>query len=254
MTLPVGVISSVLGFVLLTTFSKLQSDTERLRASFLRHVRLSTLLVYPLLGVMIVTASELITGLYGPRWTTATAAFQLLCLGGFFGTVNTLFDALIKAKGAVYRHSLRQFGYAATVVAGSAVGSRWSISGAAVGVDVALVVTHVLLAKLALSLVRLRGRDLLLAQTPGLLLALTVAAVAYLVRTGLLAIGTSDILVAGATAFAGATVGLAVVLGVPWRPMSEASGLLTGEAGRILAVTRRSRTTTTPAPENRNGA
>jgi PST family polysaccharide transporter len=247
MTLPVGVVSSVLGFVLLSTFSKLQADDRQLQAVFLRAVRLSTLLVYPLLAVMIVVGPELVTGLYGPNWSGATAAFQLLCLGGLMSTVNTLLDALIKAKGAVFRHSLRQLAYAAAVVTGSAVGSRWGIEGAAMGVDVALVLAYVLLARLVLSLLRMRGRDLLAAQAPALVVAAAVVATSAATRTGLLALGMADVPVAAASSFAAATVAL-VVFNASWWPLQEARNLFLHEVRRVLEVSRRRRASAAAAP------
>jgi PST family polysaccharide transporter len=238
MTLPVGVISSVLGFVLLSTFSKLQGDAGQLRAAFLRAVRLSTLLVYPMLAAMIVMGPELVTGLYGPNWAAATTAFQLLCLGGLLSTVNTLLDALIKAKGAVFRHSLRQLAYAAAVVTGSAAGSRWGIEGAAIGVDAALLLTYVLLARLVLSLLRMRGRDVLAAQAPALVVAAAVAAAAGATRTGLVALGIGDVVTAATTVLAASAAAL-IVFSASWWPLKEARGLFEREVRRGLAMALR---------------
>ena len=193
-SLPLYQVSSVISYVLFPVYSRMQNDSSRLGRAYLASLSFSSLVVMPLLAGIAIAAPEIMVGLFGPEWSGAITALQILCIGGVFHCTYSLGDALARAKGAVYAkfgcHSL----YAVCVIAGSIVGSRWGITGVATSVVVALLIIYLLLARLSLRLVGLKWRDFFDSQIPGLSLALTVSVFALPTTLILRAAGVNRLL------------------------------------------------------------
>lgn len=235
MTLPVGTIYSVFSFVLLASFSQVQEDDGRLRHAFRRSAAFSSAFVFPALGAMAVAAPQLIVGLYGKKWVGAVRPFQLLCVGGMFRTVNSLSDAVAKAKGAVYRQSVRHFVYALGIVVGSIVGSHWGIDGVAVGVVIALAVTYIVLSQLTVSLLGFSWRDFFASQFGGVLVTIPVVVTGLMCRSALATLGAPDLVSASVVLGASALVALGALALLPVRSTRFAAELMVGEARRLVS-------------------
>jgi teichuronic acid exporter len=103
----VGATSSVS----LPAFSKLQHDQERLRAAFLKAVRIITLLVLPVIAVLYATADDLIILLFGPKWTGAIPVYRWFLLLGIIQTIGILQGGLLRSlwkPGTWTRYMLAQ--------------------------------------------------------------------------------------------------------------------------------------------------
>jgi O-antigen/teichoic acid export membrane protein len=187
MTLPMTEFSQVVSEVLFPAYAEIQDDRERLRRAALAAISVSALVVFPMLALLALAAPELVVGILGAQWAGAVLPLQILCLGGAFRTVSNLADSVARAKGAVYTQSGCHGVYALCVIAASAVGAQWGIVGVAGGVVVALAVTYVLTARLALRLIGSRWREFCQAQLPGVLLAAAIGGltlpVVHMLRT-----------------------------------------------------------------------
>ena len=84
MVLPVSQFSAVASFVLFPAYAEAQNDQERLRRAYFCAVFISSVVVFPAMVVMAIVAPEAIRGLFGPQWTGAVEALQILCIGGPF--------------------------------------------------------------------------------------------------------------------------------------------------------------------------
>jgi O-antigen/teichoic acid export membrane protein len=216
MTLPVSEFSSIISRVLFPAYAEVQNEPERLRRAFLRSVSLTAMVVLPLLVGMAIAAPEIIRGIFGPKWTDAIGAFQILCFGGFFRAMYNQGDALARARGAVYAQLWRHALYAITVFIGSVAGSRWGIEGVAVSVVGALLLMFILMTHLSLKLVQVGLKQYLAAQMPGAILGLLVATVALPLTLALRATGLHDLAILGVTIITCALgVGGAVLLFPP---------------------------------------
>lgn len=79
--------------------SKIQTDDELLRKTFLNMVRLTALTMFPVYIGMIVLAQPLFLLLFGEQWLPAIEVFQVLALLGFFYSIGNLLGSLLVGKG-----------------------------------------------------------------------------------------------------------------------------------------------------------
>jgi PST family polysaccharide transporter len=178
------VVRLTLGHAPFRIFSIIHEDAERFRRAYARLILSITLLGYPLMAGCIVMAKPLFALLYGQRWSAAVFPFQLLCAGGMLKLLNAYASQANEAAGNIWRQTWRQAFGTVLVVIGAAVGSRWGLSGAAVGVLVAIAALTIAMQDLVRDATGLTWRGLLTPQIP----ALTCAAllVGVLLGTGAL--------------------------------------------------------------------
>ncbi len=79
--------------------SSFQDDTPRLRNAFLRLLRASSALMFPIMAILIATASPLILTLFGPRWEAAGPYFRILCIALALYHIHALNLNLLQVKG-----------------------------------------------------------------------------------------------------------------------------------------------------------
>ncbi len=170
MAMPAMFIGEILDKVLYPGMARVQHDVERLGVAYTRAVGLIALIVLPVSAVLVVTAPEVVRLLLGPKWTGVVAPFQIFAAGMLLRTSYKISDAMVRAKGAVYRRAWRQAVYALCVLAAAWIGQRWGLSGVALGVTGAIAVNYVLMAHLSLNLTRLSWMAFWRAHLPGLCL------------------------------------------------------------------------------------
>lgn len=75
---------SALNQVLFPFYSRLQNDILQMRSMLRQHTQMIAFLIFPLLTILIIIAEPLILFLFGPKWVDSIIYFQMLCIGGFF--------------------------------------------------------------------------------------------------------------------------------------------------------------------------
>ena len=168
MTAPALLLGQVMDKVLFPAMAKVQSEPDRLMKAYRRGVALVALVTLPLSAVLYLLAPELITVLFGPKWSGAVDPFRILSLGMLFRTSYKLSDSVARATGAVYQRAWRQGVYAVGVLAGASLGQPWGLNGVAVGVLFAILLNFLLMAELSLRLIGMNWKDFWAAHTPAL--------------------------------------------------------------------------------------
>jgi PST family polysaccharide transporter len=159
-------------------FSIIHEDRERFARAYCRLITSITLIGYPVLAGCIVAAEPMFVMLYGKQWLPAVFPFQLLCAGGMFKLLTAYSSQANEAAGNIWRQTARQAVGVVLVVVGTAVGSTfWGVTGAAVGVLVALAFMTVALQALVREATGLSRREMLAPQLPAMLCAALVAGV-----------------------------------------------------------------------------
>lgn len=179
MSMPANLFGKVADDVLFPSMAAVQDDLGRLSRAYLRSVTSIALLALPVSAVAAVLSREVILVLLGPDWLSLKPAFDVMVFAILFRTSYKLSDSLVRALGAVYRRAWRQTVYAVVVVAGAAIGQNWGIEGVAWAVLVAVTANFMLMAHLSLRLMSMPWRTFVVAHTPGVLLAVFTAAVAW---------------------------------------------------------------------------
>lgn len=213
MTLPLAAVGDVMWHVLLPAMADVRDDRDRLGRAWLAAVQASALAAAPLMAGLAAAAPHIAAGVYGPAWTGMAAPLQVLCAAGAFRAVYHVSGALTHASGRVMAELWRQSLYAALVVAGAILGSRWGVTGVAWGVVVSIAVMYGMMARLGLRITGLRWRDFFAAQLPGAALGALVGAAAWAAGAVLEPRGTGPLAIFGVQTVAGiAALGTGVAL------------------------------------------
>ncbi len=210
---PAMLLGQALDKVLFPVMASLQADRERLAETYRRTISLAASVSAPAAVVGVVLGPEAIAVVLGPGWSEAVVPFQVLVAGLVARTAYKPSDSLVRASGRVYRRAWRQAVYAALVVVGALLGTRWGLPAVAAFVMLAIVVNALLMAGLSLDIVGMRWSTWARAHGRGLglagLVALVVVPVADLLRTT--GLGPGAVLL-GALTVTAAVVGLAAAL------------------------------------------
>jgi O-antigen/teichoic acid export membrane protein len=183
MSVPASTFGQVLDDVLFPSMAKIQDDSRRLGAIYLRGVSLIALVMLPVSVVSYILAPEIVRAVLGWKWAATVLPFQILIIGLLMRTSYKMSDSLTRATGEVYRRAWRQVVYAVLVFAGALVGSYWGIAGVAAGVLAAVTINFVLMAQMSLKLVGETWGNFLRAHTNALLLAVYSGFVTYVCVT-----------------------------------------------------------------------
>lgn len=174
MTLPINQISSSIYNVLFPAFSKVQDQSEKLKIAYLRTVKTTVFLLFPILTLFGVGGEYVIIGLYGENWRGAIGAFQILVFAGFFRSTLSYSGAIAHATGKIYVEVSQQVIYLITLTVGVLIGVNYGIEGASVAVVFALMVLFFLQSKLAMKIANVTLREFALAFLPGLSISVIV--------------------------------------------------------------------------------
>jgi O-antigen/teichoic acid export membrane protein len=181
MAMPADLFQRVVQSVLFPAISRLQTEPERLAATYRRGLAVIGLTVLPATALTILLAPPLVDVLLGPRWRGVTAPLQILAAGMFFRVGYKMSVVVVKATGAVRPFALRQIPYPLMVVSFAWIGTRWGLSGVALGVVIALAVHYALLTTLGLRVAGLTVGDYIRAHRSALVLTTVVFVQAWLV-------------------------------------------------------------------------
>lgn len=196
LVLPASLFGKVVERVLFPVLSSIQSEQQRLASTFLRATATTALLTMPFSVMVCILAPEIVSLLFGARWSTAVEPLQFLSLAIMFRISYKISDSLARAKAAVYRRAWRQFIFAAMMTAGSLIGSKYfGLAGVAIGTSLAVTLNYLLMTDLSCRILGLSRYKVLAALYPAIsltaLIGLSGYVTSYLLRDAL----ESDLLV-----------------------------------------------------------
>lgn len=192
MLLPLTHLGGATNAVLFPALAEVQSDMPRVKRGYFLAVQFTSLVAAPVMAGMAVAAPHMVVALYGARWAGMVPALQVLCAAGLFRAVYHLAGAVTSACGRLGEETRRQFVYALLVAAGGIAGTRWGVTGVAVGISLAIVYMYVAMGSLALRIVGGTWGEFLAVQAPGVALGCAVGAAALGTRVALEAMGAGN--------------------------------------------------------------
>jgi PST family polysaccharide transporter len=136
---PANVIGGAADKVLFPALAKVRTDELRLRNAYLRATSLVALVAGPLSVLLLVLAPELVLILMGSRWSEVVLPLQIFALVLVPRASYKISGSLTRATGAVVGGAWRQWIYAGEVLVGCTIGTRWGVTGVAVGASVAII-------------------------------------------------------------------------------------------------------------------
>jgi teichuronic acid exporter len=85
--------------VVFPTFAKIQNEDDKLKGGYRILIKLSTLVIFPLMFASILISKELILLLIGDQWIETIPYFRILCIGGMVYPFTVFNLNIIKVKG-----------------------------------------------------------------------------------------------------------------------------------------------------------
>ncbi|MCX2982116.1 lipopolysaccharide biosynthesis protein [Halieaceae bacterium IMCC14734] len=96
-------LNGVVGRVALTTFSRLQTDQERLKQACLSVGQLTTITAVPVLMFLAVSAVDIIAAVFGDKWSDSAAVTQILAIAAIARISFVFLMPALKAKAMAGR-------------------------------------------------------------------------------------------------------------------------------------------------------
>jgi PST family polysaccharide transporter/lipopolysaccharide exporter len=107
---PATEVTHVISSVLFPTYSKIQTDSDRLREAFFRTIQLTAVISFPMTTGIIVISPVFVRGFLGSQWTPAITAMQILALWGGLRSLGATTGPLFQAIGRPDYSTKIQFG------------------------------------------------------------------------------------------------------------------------------------------------
>ena len=233
--LPLEQVGGPVAEVLFPALARLQGTPARLRAAWLRAVRLLALVVAPGLGLLIVLADDLVRILLGPAWSGVAPVVQLLAWVGLHQTLQRLNSSVLQAVGAPRVLASFALLSVAVNVPAFVIGLHWGVTGVAAAYAVSSTIVAPVYLVRTCRAAGLAPSAFLRAVAPILLVAAACAGAAWLTRTGLLGLDVrSPVARVLLAADVGAICGVLTLRAVAPAVAREAWGLLPRGLGRRL--------------------
>jgi PST family polysaccharide transporter len=206
MVIPGSYMGNIIDNVTFPALAKIQDEKQTLKYAYLQGINLSDFIMMPLSVFLIIISPELIDVLMGSKWLGLVLPLQVLLVGIAFRNAIRMCDSLARAKGALRQNTYQKLIFFAAIVLGSLWGRKAGLVGVAVGVDIAIFLHYLLMAKLGADLTNGTLIEFLKAQKSGIVNALILLTVtlpsAYVVRlfihNSLLVLSAISIVVFGA--------------------------------------------------------
>jgi O-antigen/teichoic acid export membrane protein len=135
--------------VALPTFSRMQTDRDRMGEAFLTATQVAAIAAFPAFLGMLVVAPDFVLTLFGERWRPSIPLMQIMCLGMMLPAVTHFNGPVIMACGKPsWLFSIKLVGLGVRVTA-FLIGVRWGL----IGIAIALVTARYVMLPVSLTLV-----------------------------------------------------------------------------------------------------
>ena len=235
MMLPLNQVAGIVADVLLPAFARLQHDLAALRGTWMRAVRLTAVVVAPLMIGLVVTAPIAVPLVLGDQWAEAVPVVQVLAWVGLHQSLQRYNSGVLQAvdrTGPLLRFSV--VSCVLSVVAFVA-GLPWSVVGVAVAYLVASLIVAPVYLRMTARAVDLRMRSFLAAVAGPLAAALLMGGVVLAAQEAAGRATSSPVLVLAASIAAGALAYAALLPLTTRGILGEIRGLVRGLRDRGAA-------------------
>lgn len=97
--LPVNSLGMIFNRTFFSVFAALQNDRPTFSKSYLRAVKMLTLVVMPILVLTAVLAEKIVLFLFGVEWSEMTPFVRILAIGAAVGSYNSFNDSVLTSQG-----------------------------------------------------------------------------------------------------------------------------------------------------------
>lgn len=163
---PLSRISSIITRVTFPTFSTIQDDNTKLRQGYLKAIKYTSLITFPLLAGLAAVAPVFIPIAIGEKWIPMVLPLQILCIAGAFKSIGTHVGSILLSKGrSDIQFKWNIFASIAIVIA-VLIGVRYGIDGVAISITIMSLSLFLVIQKITNRLIDLRFYDFFKALYP----------------------------------------------------------------------------------------
>lgn len=185
--MPVDQLATSLRPVIISALSRIQDDIEHSSLMNQKILCGMSLIVFPLLVLLMLTADSLIATLYGEKWLPAAAPLKIMALGSFATALTVSLRAMIASQNLVGKEMPIQLINLSLTIAIVAGGYSWGLNAIAAGIALKELVVFILIKRvLARSHMEMKISQLVEAVSPPLVAAVITAMISLAVQEGLL--------------------------------------------------------------------
>jgi O-antigen/teichoic acid export membrane protein len=157
-----GIINSVA----LPAFSLVQADRDRVRAGYLKVLRLGAAYAFPVFWGLAVVSEPLVRLVIGVKWIASVIVIQLLCISMPLRMLNSFTAAAVTAIGR-QDVNIKSLLLAIVVVpSGVLIGCRWGVTGVAAAWALAFPLVYLFNASLIRRVLHITLREMFVAVSP----------------------------------------------------------------------------------------
>jgi len=135
---PVVNIIWIITMVTFPLFSKIQNDLPRLHSTFLKMIRVLSIITFPLYVGLFVTAQEVIPFVFGEKWLPAIPSFQILLVFAAIRSFTSPGGQILKAIGHPEKEFQLNLILAPSLILGIIAGVQFGIIGVSVATVIVL--------------------------------------------------------------------------------------------------------------------
>ena len=153
---PLSQISSVITRVTFPVFSTIQEDNTRIRMGYLKAIKYTSLITFPLLTGLAIVAPLLIPTLIGEKWMPMVLPLQILCVAGIIYSITTHVGSIILSKGRSDIHIRWDASKAVILPLAALIGVQHGIIGVATATTLVAGILFLIIQKITNRLIDLR--------------------------------------------------------------------------------------------------
>lgn len=140
MMLPLKKISGTISSVMLSSFSLIQDDKERIKLIYLKMSRVIAFITFPMMGILFISAKPLVAFAFGEKWMDIVFLLKVFSLAGAIGSIVTLNGNIYISQGkTAFLFKLKIFTTILNITA-IVVGLQFGIKGVAIGFVTAVLI------------------------------------------------------------------------------------------------------------------
>jgi len=129
-------LASIVTRVAFPTFSLVQDDPSRVRQAYLKTVTYVSLAIFPIIGLVFVTAPTFVQVVYGHGWEPAVAPLRVLCVAGAIYSVGTIMGSVFRGLGRADLELKLNVAKLLALTSLVLIGVRFGITGVAAAVSI----------------------------------------------------------------------------------------------------------------------
>ena len=181
-TLPQRKLSSIVTDVAFPAFSQIQNEPQKLAKGYLKMMKYISLVTFPLLCGLMITAPEFVNIVLGRKWAGAIVPMQIMCLAGMIKSVGTTVGSLFYALGKPDLELKLDILFVLLIVPLLLLAAKWGIIGVAIAVTVHAVISWIICFYAVAKLIKVKFVEFFKVMLPASFLSLSIITILFIYK------------------------------------------------------------------------